>query len=111
MSSNSFARLATLTASTKRSPAIAGGKRGEPALHVPALACTPLDPVSAQTAQRIGLETPHTLLETYADGALLDVRASDVLVVGAREYPIRFVGDWEFRGGKYLHLVLEDLQR
>lgn len=80
--SRTFARLATVTASTKRSPAVVGGKRGAPALNLTGLKCTPLDPVDAETRQRLGLDTPHELKQTF----LADATG-------------------------FIHLILEDLKR
>jgi hypothetical protein len=77
-----FRRMATKTASTKRPPALSGGKRGAAATNVTGLTCTPLDPVSPEVRQRLALNTPHELLET-------------------------FVSD----GSEYKHLILEDLKR
>jgi hypothetical protein len=56
------------TVSTKRSPSMAGGKRGEPAQHLTGLRCTALYPASAELMQRPDLQTPHTLLQAYVDG-------------------------------------------
>lgn len=109
--SSSFARLATVTASTKRNPAVgADGKRGAPVTQIASLTCTPLDPVDPELKARMQLDTPHELLTTYVDGDL-DIRQGDYLVVSSREYPIRSVADWEWRGSVYLVLVLEDLKR
>lgn len=111
MASASFTKLATVTASTKRSPATGGdGKRGLPATNIASLSCTPLDPVSAEVQQRLRLDTPHELLESYMD-ADLDVLEGDILVVGSREYPIRAVAEWSWRGSEYLHVVVEELKR
>lgn len=63
-----FRRMATVTASTKRSPAISGGKRGTPTTNLTELSCTPLDPVDAEVRQRLGLDTPHELLQTFIAG-------------------------------------------
>jgi hypothetical protein len=75
-------RFTTVTASTKRSPAISGGKRGNPVAKLLGLKCTPLDPVDPEIRQRLALNTPHELLETFVDG-----------------------------GGVFLHLILEELKR
>ena len=75
-------RMCTKTATTKRSPAVSGGKRGVPVTKLFDLRCTPLDPLTAELAQRVGLDTPHELLQTYVDG-----------------------------GDVYYELVLEDLKR
>ena len=65
ISAGGFARLATLTASTKRSPAVSGGKVGTPVVKEASLICTPLDPIDPEIRQRLGLDTPHELLQTY----------------------------------------------
>lgn len=75
-------RLTSVTASTKRAPAISSGKRGTPAVNLTGLACTPLDPVDAEIRQRLGTDTPHELLQTFVDG-----------------------------GDTFYHLVIEDLKR
>ena len=80
--SAAFRQLARLDALTKRAPAMAGGKRGAAEIHLAGLKCTPFDPVDPETRQRLALDTPHTLLQTFvcdADG--------------------------------YVHLILEDLKR
>lgn len=63
----SFARQATVSASTKRSPAVVSGKRGTPATNLTNLYCTPLDPVDPETARRLVLDTPHELKQTFLD--------------------------------------------
>lgn len=110
MSSRSFSRLAGVTASTKRTPAIAGGKRGVAATQIASLSCTPLDPLDAEIRQRLALDTPHELLQTVVDDGL-DIVEGDVLVQGTKEYPIRAVEDWAWRTTTYRLLVLEDLKR
>ena len=61
-------RLLTVTATTKRTPAMVNGKRGAPTTHLTGVRCMPLDPASPDIAQRAGLNTPHMLLQTVADG-------------------------------------------
>jgi hypothetical protein len=61
-------RLLTVTASTKRTPAMTNGKRGAPTTKLTNLKCMPLDPASPEIAQRVALATPHTLLQTVVDG-------------------------------------------
>lgn len=111
MTSAGFTRFATVTASTKRPPAVAGGKRGVPVTQIVSLSCLPLDPVDPELRERLGLETAHELLQTFAQGGL-DIQEGDVLVVGSTEYPIRAVADWRWPpdGADYLQLVLEDLK-
>jgi len=61
-------RMCSATASTKRTPDMSGGKRGPIADHLTGLRCTPLDPVDPNLAQRLALNTPHELLQSYVDG-------------------------------------------
>lgn len=110
MSSPSFRRLASVTAATKRPPALAGGKRGAPETYLTNLRCTPLDPVDAELRQRLALDAAHELLKTLVDDAA-DVRPGDVLIVAGREYPVKSVADWTWRTSTYRVLVLEDLAR
>ena len=108
--SATFARRLTVTASTKRLPAVASGKRGAAVAHLAELKCTPLDPLTAEIAQRVALNTPHETLQTFCGSG--DVREGDILVVGSTEYPIKAVEDWaDFRGVTFRVLVVEDLKR
>lgn len=104
-----MARFLTVTASTKRAPAISGGKRGSPATQVASLTCTPLDPVDPEIRQRMALDAPHELLQTFT--AETDIREGDLLVVSATEYPIKSCSEWVWRGTTFRHLILEDLKR
>jgi hypothetical protein len=65
ITASGFSRLATVTASTKRSPAVSGGKVGAPVTKESSITCTPLDPVDPEVRQRLGLQTPHEVLQTY----------------------------------------------
>jgi hypothetical protein len=91
--SSSFEHMAVVTASTKRTPAVVGGKRGQPVTNVASLACTPLDPIDSETRARLGLDSPAIILETYVDLGV-DIVYGDILVVGAQEYPVKIVEDW-----------------
>lgn len=110
--SKSFSLLATVTASTKRAPAIVGGKRGTLVTNIASLKCLPLDPVSAEIRQRLALETPHEVLQTSVD-ASLDIIEGDILTVDGTDYPIRACEDWYWRptGETYRRLYLENLKR
>lgn len=61
-------RFATESVTLKRSPAVTGGKRGEPAIHLTDVRCTPLLPATSDILQRQDLQTPHTLMQCYLDG-------------------------------------------
>jgi hypothetical protein len=67
--SSAFSLLASVSCSTKRSPATSGGKRGAPAEHLTGLSCTPLDPVDAETETHMEVKTPYTTRQTFiSDG-------------------------------------------
>ena len=108
---STFALMATVTASTKRPPAIASGKRGVPATNIASLKCFPLDPISPELRQTLALNTPHEILQSYTEGGL-DILEGDILAVGSSEYRIRAVGQWYWPmdSADYLYLVLEDLK-
>lgn len=103
-------RFLTVTASTKRAPALSSGRRGAPVAHVTSLKCTPLDPVDPEMRQRLALNTPHELLQTFVKDEY-DIAEGDVLVVAAIDYPIRSCAEWDWRGVTYRRLILEDLKR
>ena len=105
----SMARFLTVTASTKRAPAISSGKRGTPTTNVSSLKCTPLDPVEPEVRQRLALNTPHELMETFT--LETDIREGDLLVVSSTEYPIRTCAEWVWGSETFRHLVVEDLKR
>ena len=73
-----------------------------------------MDPVdsalNADLRQRLALNTPHELLQSFVE-ADLDIERGDMLVVGSAEYPIRSCQEWAWRGTVYRHLVVEDLKR
>lgn len=110
--SSSFLRLMTTTASTKRQAAPVAGKTSAAVASVTSLYCLPLYPVDAELQKRLGLETPHELLQTVTDGGL-DIREGDVLTVAGVDYPIRACEDWTWPvdGLVYRRLVVEDLKR
>ncbi len=105
-----FVRTATLIASTRRPPPLSGGKRGAPLPYLDDIWITPLDPVDPETRQRLALQTPHELLQTFADGGL-DIVEGDVLVVDGAEYPVRSAAEWLWRNSQYVHLIIEELKR
>lgn len=61
-----FAHMANVSASTKRNPAVTtGGFRGTATAKVTGLSITPLDPVTQDVMERLALESPVRLLETF----------------------------------------------
>jgi hypothetical protein len=104
--------MAVVTASTKRNPAISGGKRGTPATHIASLTCTPLDPIDAEVRQRLMLDSPNIILETFVENAdgTVDIVVGDILVVSTTEYPIKVCEDWTWRGTTFRHLLVEKVK-
>jgi hypothetical protein len=102
-------RFLTVTASTKRQPTISSGKRGAPTTQVASLKCTPLDPVDPELRQRLALDTPHEVLQTFTQET--DIAEGDLLTVAGVDYPIRSCAEWAWRGTTFRHLVIEDLKR
>ncbi|MEM7344588.1 MAG: hypothetical protein AAF485_10120 [Chloroflexota bacterium] len=104
-----FAEMATLSANTKRATVV-DGKRAAPSAHLIGLNCTPLDPVSADVAQREQIITPHELKQTFIEGDY-DIVEGDVLVVDGVDYPIKSVADWSFGELTTYRLIIEELKR
>lgn len=90
---STFSLFATVTASTKRSPAAAGGKRGVPVENIASLSCTPLDPLTPEIAHTIGASLPYEGLQTFTEAGL-DILPGDLLVIGSTEYRVSAVGEW-----------------
>lgn len=105
----SFAELASVTASTKRSGGIADGLEVGYVVHIASLECLPLDPVDPKLAQNIEGLSWREILQTAVEGGL-DIVEGDLLVVGSTEYPIRSVADWHWPPDDtdYVILLLED---
>lgn len=98
--------MMTVTASTKRQPAMSGGKRGEPTTNLTSLLITPLMLASMTGThairQAIGLEgTAEQLFETYTEShthtdssvsvtQMPDIEAGDRLVIGSITYNVKW---------------------
>jgi len=108
MSDPSFSRMATQTASIKRS-ALSAGLGGAPAPVLSSLACTPLDSVSAETRSRLQLDSAYELWQTSL-GATYDIRKGDLLSLAGVDYPIRAVESYQWRATTYLRLIVEKTQ-
>ena len=102
----SFARLATTTASTKRSGGIVNGLEVGYTTNIASLKCLPLDPVDPELVQGEWGLAFYEVLQTTVEGSL-DIVEGDVLVVATVEYPIRAVGDWDWHGVVFRRLILE----
>jgi hypothetical protein len=108
---STFSLFATVTASTKRTPAVSSGKFGAATSSVASLSCTPLDPLTPEIAMRAGLDTPYEGLQTFTEGGL-DIVEGDILTVSGKDYPIKAVGDWYWpmSANNYQYIVLELLK-
>ena len=118
MSSATFSRQLNVEASTRRPPAIASGKRGEMQECLPLVYVAPLTPVSIETAQRVGLDSPYNLLQTFTDGDA-DIVDGDELTPQSGYYAGRAMAvrrvvrlSWGVAGKtERLHVLLENLRR
>ncbi len=116
--SATYQRQLTVSASTRRPPAIASGKRGALAEHLPLVYVSPLTPVSIETAQRVGLDSPYNLLQTFTDGDA-DIADGDELTPLDGPYEGRAMSVkrvvklvWGVSGRtQRLHVLLENLRR
>ena len=83
-SSASYARQATVDCSTKRNPATnSSGNRGDPVTNLTGLKCVPLDPGSAEIAQRPGTNAPMETVKTMiSDGTDFVWLTLEVLKLG-----------------------------
>lgn len=102
---------ATITASTKRPPALSGGKVGSPATHLRSVAILPLLPASQELALEGQLRSAREGKMTFAfadgDNELPDILEGDLLVVSGVEYPVKMVKEWERpETGSYLEILV-----
>jgi len=109
--SASFDRLLRVTCSTKRPPALSGGKRDEAAANLTGKLCTRFYPVTAETAIEAGLQTPHTVQQVYMDKDT-DIRNGDYLTVDGVDYPVKAAFLWPWVDGEsYMHVVVDKYAR
>jgi len=105
--------MATETAVVKRSPALAGGKRGVRVATGDSFSCTPVDAVSGETRQELGLESFYKLYQVFAE-TLADVLTlkedSDTLTVNSVEYMIRYINKYDYRGVDFYEIYLEEIK-
>jgi len=87
MTTPSFAKLATTSASTKRNPAISGGKIGAPVANLTGLSIVPLAPVSGEYVEKYKLESPRRSYVTYIEGSQ-DISVKDLLTISGSDYEI-----------------------
>jgi len=109
MTSASFARLAKVTASTKRNPLV-GGVRSGWTTNLASLKVTPISPLEtsrdAELRKRMNVGAMYRLMECYAQGNP-DVKENDLLVIGSKEYAVRAVLPWSFGDDVRVNLIIE----
>lgn len=116
MTSASFSKVATVTASTKRPPTISSGKAGEPVTNISSLSCTrPADAADAkELRETYQLGTLVNLQQVFVQGNL-DVITGDTLVIASGDwagtYPIRIVQKIGFGTDIRKRLIIEGLKR
>ena len=104
-----LAPMATVTASTKRAPRVAGTSSAF-VTHLARVKCLPLMPVDAETRNRPELQTFMSLHETFVDSDA-DIIAGDKLVIAGTDLPIRAVEVWPWESTSYLRVIVERLER
>lgn len=108
----SAATLATVTASTKRMPAVSGGRVGAPATNLASVPVTPFQSLQAELAAAAGVSDPREAKVCHAftdsNGDLYDIREGDVLVVDGTSYTIRAVAEFNRTPGAYSRLIVEE---
>ena len=105
----SFARLATATASTKRSGGVTDGLEDGYVESIASLKCVPLMPVDPELAQGFPGLSFREILMTAVEGGL-DIKEGDQFIIGSVTYPVSAVADWPWKptGSDRLIIFLED---
>jgi hypothetical protein len=104
MTTASFSRIANITASTKRSPAIVNGKSGVATTKLSSLPILPLMPASSEIVLKYKLQSPRKVYQTYTQGSP-DVLENDILTVANVDYLIIAVNPWP--GTPFLEIIVE----
>ncbi|MCL4867757.1 MAG: hypothetical protein KJ063_02215 [Anaerolineae bacterium] len=112
----SASNLAGMIASSKRPPALSGGKVGSPLPHLAQVQIVPLLPVGAELVEEAQLKSAREGKMTYAfaddQNRLPDICEGDLLIIGEIEYPVKMVKEWvRPDGGSFLELLLTEKKR
>ena len=84
------------------------GKKFTDVENLTSVKCSYPYPISGELKLRMGLDTPHEILEIFT--MAVDIEAGDILVYGGIEYPIKAVEKWPRGNGRFLRLMLEELR-
>lgn len=108
----SASESATVTASTKRSPAVSGGKVGSPVVNLASVLVVPLLPLSGSLIEEAQLKNPREHKVTYAfansSNVLPDIVEGDILVISSVEYLVNYVKEYERpTEGSYLEIIVQ----
>jgi len=105
-----FDKFATITITTKRPPAISGGKRGAPVAYITTpIASTPIVPVSPEIAIRLNIGTPYEAKEIFVFESA-DIKEGDLVTIASIDYRVVAVAEWpwEFGVATFLRIILEE---
>jgi hypothetical protein len=100
-------QVQTITVSTKRTASPVSGQFSDPVAYLTGVKSTPIMPLDEELAERYALMEMYELKQAYIFGAL-DIVEGDYLVHGSVEYRISAVGEWPYRNGTWLRLILEE---
>ena len=109
MSSPSWAKMAVATASTMRTPALSGGKRGDPVEYLTGLLITPIEPIDDEVRASVPMDLPAKTLECFVDGTA-DVVEGDRLRSDDVFYGVIGVQKYTWRGDVFRRLLLEEVK-
>ncbi|HRF49102.1 MAG TPA: hypothetical protein PLC98_15830 [Anaerolineales bacterium] len=103
----SRARLMHAKCKILRLAASVNGKATGLSVHLTDVPCTPLMPISQETAVRNGIEAPSGKSVLYVEGST-DVRTGDVAEIDDKELPVVAASRLpDRRGGDMLELVVQ----
>lgn len=77
--------------------------------NLTSLQCSYPYPLSGEVKLRMGLDTPHEILEVFT--MAIDIETGDIFVFDGVEYPIKAVEKWPRINGRFLRLILEELSQ
>lgn len=111
--SASFNHICRTTFSTKRVPAISGGKGGVPVDHLANKKCTdPIQPGnSTELLLALNLDTRYQLYEIHTDEPDIKHNPPDVIVINGNEYPVVIAEPRSFLGAIRTRVVYKNLVR